>query len=352
MKITCEVIQDLLPLYVDDAVSGDSRALVEEHLQNCSECRKAEEQLRAEPEYFENIKTQKSEKAEDAEVIRAFLKVRRSIWRKRLLSAFIAAVCVLAAVRGWQYFYYEKKTYLSLEESGLEMRGDQLYATKTYYGRVSGIVAPDQKTEFLYCFETPEIRKRYPSKPCELMITDFREPFEMTDEELAEKDRVRIERVYYLPEDFDPEDGYKDSDYDAGNEEAAAERTELLESISTLLWDVENGAGNIGNGVGDVENSAGNAENSSGDAKIAAEGTGAQEAAADENAQETAGTGFVPPKGSHINSEGNIVDPEGNTFNSMGQWQVPEGGHVDSQGRIIDKNGRVMGGGATVGSVG
>ena len=32
MKITCNIIEDLLPLYVDDMVSEDSRKLVEEHL--------------------------------------------------------------------------------------------------------------------------------------------------------------------------------------------------------------------------------------------------------------------------------------------------------------------------------
>lgn len=64
------------------------------------------------------------------------------------------------------------------------------------------------------------------------------------------------------------------------------------------------------------------------------------------------GEGFKPPKDSHIDRRGNIVDAEGNTFNAKGEWQVPEGGRVDSQGRILDKDGNVMGGGATVGSVG
>ena len=32
MKITCNIIEDLLPLYIDDMVSEDSRQIVEEHL--------------------------------------------------------------------------------------------------------------------------------------------------------------------------------------------------------------------------------------------------------------------------------------------------------------------------------
>lgn len=64
------------------------------------------------------------------------------------------------------------------------------------------------------------------------------------------------------------------------------------------------------------------------------------------------GQGFRPPKGSKLDKKGNIVDPEGNTFDKNGGWQVPEGGRVDSKGRIYDKNGKMMGGGAVVGSKG
>lgn len=38
--LKCEVIRDLLSLYIDDCCSGESRRLVEEHLKNCGECRK------------------------------------------------------------------------------------------------------------------------------------------------------------------------------------------------------------------------------------------------------------------------------------------------------------------------
>lgn len=39
MKMDCDVIRDLLPLYTDEACSGKSRVLVEEHLQECPSCR-------------------------------------------------------------------------------------------------------------------------------------------------------------------------------------------------------------------------------------------------------------------------------------------------------------------------
>ena len=61
---------------------------------------------------------------------------------------------------------------------------------------------------------------------------------------------------------------------------------------------------------------------------------------------------FTPPPGSRKDSNGNFVDPEGNTFDEDGSWQVPEGGRVDSQGHIYDKDGNLMGGGAVIGSKG
>lgn len=36
----CEVIQDLLPLYIDNICSNESRRMVSEHLENCDECQK------------------------------------------------------------------------------------------------------------------------------------------------------------------------------------------------------------------------------------------------------------------------------------------------------------------------
>ena len=39
MKISCNVIEDLLPLYHDNVCSNDSRLLVAEHLKECENCR-------------------------------------------------------------------------------------------------------------------------------------------------------------------------------------------------------------------------------------------------------------------------------------------------------------------------
>ncbi|MCA1011686.1 zf-HC2 domain-containing protein [Halobacillus halophilus] len=46
MKISCNVIRDILPLYVEDMASQDTRDLVEEHIASCENCKKRLEEMR------------------------------------------------------------------------------------------------------------------------------------------------------------------------------------------------------------------------------------------------------------------------------------------------------------------
>lgn len=39
MKVSCDVVKDLLPLYHDNVCSIDSRKLIEEHIDKCEECK-------------------------------------------------------------------------------------------------------------------------------------------------------------------------------------------------------------------------------------------------------------------------------------------------------------------------
>ena len=44
-KISCSIINDLIPLYMDNAASEESRALVESHISECSDCRNIMESM-------------------------------------------------------------------------------------------------------------------------------------------------------------------------------------------------------------------------------------------------------------------------------------------------------------------
>lgn len=47
MKLSCEVVQDLLPLYIDSVCSGDSAELVEEHMVECNVCKQVYDDMKS-----------------------------------------------------------------------------------------------------------------------------------------------------------------------------------------------------------------------------------------------------------------------------------------------------------------
>ena len=111
MKISCNIIEDLLPLYVDEAASEDSRQLVEEHLKGCPSCRKMLEEIKKDNQLGTDhrISPEENKKAE----IQSLKNIRKRILRKRILSVILAAVLVFAACETGHYWMYDKETYLS-----------------------------------------------------------------------------------------------------------------------------------------------------------------------------------------------------------------------------------------------
>ncbi|MCL1802638.1 MAG: zf-HC2 domain-containing protein [Eubacteriaceae bacterium] len=96
MRVSCEVIKDLLPLCHDGVCSNDSKAMVEEHLAECENC-KAE--LQAMDEIIPMRNT--GQNLREAESIKQLSKK----WRKGMLKSFlkgalitVAALVVLALI--------------------------------------------------------------------------------------------------------------------------------------------------------------------------------------------------------------------------------------------------------------
>ena len=46
MKIKCNVIKDILPLYIENIASEDTRVLIEEHVDECADCKKELEEMK------------------------------------------------------------------------------------------------------------------------------------------------------------------------------------------------------------------------------------------------------------------------------------------------------------------
>jgi anti-sigma factor RsiW len=91
MKITKNVIQDLLPLYLADEVSDDTRALVEAYLESDPELAARVNQFSADqvPADIPVSLTQDNE-------MEAYQKAKRWLaFRTLLLAIFIAVICII-----------------------------------------------------------------------------------------------------------------------------------------------------------------------------------------------------------------------------------------------------------------
>lgn len=86
-KVSCSVIQDLLPLYCDDVCSADSREMIEAHLQECAAC---SEMLRLlQGEYHANTQEIIENKGKEA----VLGKMSRG-WKRSLLKTAVKALLV------------------------------------------------------------------------------------------------------------------------------------------------------------------------------------------------------------------------------------------------------------------
>ena len=83
MKISCNIIRDLLPLYAEDLASEDTRTLVEAHLFDCAEC----------TDILESMKQKTPVPVETTP--ESLNKVKQLIRRKRILSVMVALLTLI-----------------------------------------------------------------------------------------------------------------------------------------------------------------------------------------------------------------------------------------------------------------
>ena len=85
MRVSCEVIRDLLPLYAEDIASKDTRMLVEGHLESCPDCAKE----------LEDMKKQLGNVLPVDAYTKPIKKLRNTLFKKKLQTIILTVMLTL-----------------------------------------------------------------------------------------------------------------------------------------------------------------------------------------------------------------------------------------------------------------
>ena len=137
MKLSCNVIRDLLPLYAENLTSEESNALVDEHLCWCDECAKQLGILK---------KAQAIPVETDAPGLKKF---RKAIVRRRVLAVTMAVMLVITLVLG-ATFLWEAPVWLDADQAVKEVMKMEDGSIRIYYTDIiQGISSEDDMAGML-----------------------------------------------------------------------------------------------------------------------------------------------------------------------------------------------------------
>lgn len=144
MKVSCDIIRDLLPLYAENMVSQASRDMVDEHLRGCDECAKQLGILK---------KAQAIPVETDAPGLK---KIRKAIVRCRVLAVTMAVMLVITLVLGTALLW-EAPIWLDADQAVKEVMEMEDGSIRIYYTDIiQGISGADDMAgnRGTLCFST------------------------------------------------------------------------------------------------------------------------------------------------------------------------------------------------------
>ncbi len=159
-QINCNIIQDILPLYLDGVACEDTKELVKEHLQGCEGCRRQAERLQKDLVLPQSIAFQLAQ----AKVIKG---LKRSFLKKKVLVALISALAAALLVAGLYSAAVLTKRCVSYDAGDISVvqqdgklyavyEGDLVKAGTVAFGPSPVTVDGEEKNvAVFYYYETP-----------------------------------------------------------------------------------------------------------------------------------------------------------------------------------------------------
>lgn len=181
MDVTCNVIEDLLPLYADGICSEDTKTIIEHHIAVCPECREKLEAMTA--------KLEKNEKK--AEIDNPFKKVKRHYLR---LVTVTLLVCALIIVPFGGVFYLKTNEIYNNGYSWASMKMENKLR------KIGGLIKKGEYRKALDEFE-PYYTDDYTVEE----ISVFKDQYaEILEDYFLDRE---IKAILYEPEDGETEEG-------------------------------------------------------------------------------------------------------------------------------------------------
>lgn len=106
MDKNCKLVKDLLPSYIDNVTSKETKEFVEEHLKDCKDCKKHFDEMNSELD---------KEKVKDIETVKEIKKYKRKIFTLKFLVVAAIIIIVGTVIGNLGYKYYIVKN--SIEHS-------------------------------------------------------------------------------------------------------------------------------------------------------------------------------------------------------------------------------------------
>ena len=118
----CEIIRDLLPLYIDGLTSKESNQEIEKHLKNCEECQKYYQEMTGDIDNFSVIT---NEEIEDVNLIKKIKKKNR----KKALGIFFGAFVLSGVLIGVGFHWTHGVAMYENVILNYGVQGDTAYLT-------------------------------------------------------------------------------------------------------------------------------------------------------------------------------------------------------------------------------
>lgn len=250
MRINCNAAQDLMQLYVEGLLSGDSKKLVDEHLANCESCKAKFVELQsinAELDGEEDVVGVSSAKPNNQDV-ETFKSFKRWLGIRRLVTVLLTAAISIAIVIGGIYYIESHESYIPYNESGITVsESGNVYTDKNYSCYHSSMyvteTAGDNNHYVQFMYLTSSIVSRHFEKKPEHkeLFASFAESNgeSIGDDGILRKDVVT--EVYYLPEEYVVKQGLLNDKHSTlipldASEEEQQSIIQQMKAESTLLW--------------------------------------------------------------------------------------------------------------------